>query len=206
MKFEHEISEKDKYSDGSLHYNNPLRPWHLHQLARFHAVSRALSNVTVKTLMDVGCGYGDFFYYYVTNNFMLDKYSAIDLNPEFAEKTRQRLSDDGFGGILGSFDGVPLLEHFSSDDTEKHDANVCIGAFSAQAEDGLENLEASLAAMFSKCNYATVFTVMTKKYPNDDELSIPLDWLIPVMEKHTERIYVDRSTLPHVAVCGMYRE
>ena len=96
MKFNHELSEKEKYSDGSLHYSTPLRPWHLHQVARFHAVAEALENVPVKSLLDVGCGYGDFFYYLATKHVMLERYSAIDLNPMFVGATAGKLSTDGF--------------------------------------------------------------------------------------------------------------
>ena len=98
-----------------------------------------------------------------------------------------------------------MLDYCSDPETDKHDAVVCIGAFSAAADDGLADLEASIPALFDTCNYPTVFTGMTKKRPNDDELSGSLDWLIPVMENCTERIYIDRKTLPHAAICGRYR-
>jgi cyclopropane fatty-acyl-phospholipid synthase-like methyltransferase len=177
----------------------------LHQLARFHAVHKALQDVPVRTLLDVGCGYGDFFYYYVTRNFMLSRYSAVDLNPDFISETKERMVADGFGGVLGNLKDSSMLDYLSAPTVTQHDAVVCISAFSSFADDGLDKLKQSIEAMFDNCIHATVFTVLTKKRPSSVELSIPLDWLIPVMEEFTERIYVDRCTLPHAAVCGMYK-
>jgi len=86
-----------------------------------------------------------------------------------------------------------------------YDAVVAIGIFTVKADDSEEYFRKTVAELWNMSRNALVFTVLTKKHTKPHEKAYSLPKILEVAEKHTERVAVDRATLPYVATVGMYR-
>jgi len=61
----------------------------LSQEARFKVLSE-IADLDGKTLLDVGCGFGDLWGYFVEKNILLSGYTGIDINPQVLAEAGRR--------------------------------------------------------------------------------------------------------------------
>ncbi len=105
----------------SLHWNSEKS-----QLKRFQSLMR-LGDFNHHSLLDVGCGRGDFLTFLSQKNITLKSYLGIDLMPEFIDFAQKKHPHVSFQ--LGDF----FKTHFSS----PFDFIVCNGALNLKEEDNL---------------------------------------------------------------------
>ena len=184
----------DKYkshgdSKDSLGYYNALG-----QVSRFRAVCDALRAVPVRSVLDVGCGHGD-FYPYAAAEFDLQEFVGVDIVSDFISICQKSHSDS-----------VARWEAGTVFDCEaKFDAVVAMGAFTLKDDDADHVWRSTVKRMFDLSKFACVFTVLTKTEPREHEWTTTLSEIVSFAESLSEKVFIDRRTLPYSAVCGIYR-
>lgn len=102
------------------------------------------------TVLDVGCGFGDFYTYLTSKGYKVD-YTGIDINPEMLEEARRRHSGLRF----------ELVDLLAGDFGEKFDFVVESGIFNHHIADNDGFVRAMLTTMFERCNFAIAANMMT---------------------------------------------
>lgn len=143
------------------------------QYLRFEVISRYIDFSTRPSVLDVGCGNGE-FNNYIRQSSKAIVYSGIDAVPEMVSLTNER-----FGADTAS------LQDLLSWDTEKRfDYVIASGTFNAKLsatdEEWQEYFYGNIKKMFSMANKAVIFNCMTSfvdyrydrlYYPTVQELS-----------------------------------
>lgn len=75
------------YSARALGYGSPRS-----QEVRFEQFIRGL-DLHDASVLDVGCGFGDFFQFLLTKGVSLDKYVGVDILDEFIQESKKRVTD-----------------------------------------------------------------------------------------------------------------
>jgi SAM-dependent methyltransferase len=134
-------------------YNGALTRWgndihslgwgtHESQNVRFSILS-GLGDMTDRSILDVGCGFGDFFGFLKQTDIKFNKYLGIDLNPEMVARSRQNYPD-------ADFEVVDILE----DDVDwSFDFVVASGIFALETPNWQETVEHILLKM---CNISVI--------------------------------------------------
>jgi SAM-dependent methyltransferase len=63
------------------------------QRLRFEILLKNLNIGKIDSILDVGCGYGDLYFYLIDNNITINKYIGLELVNEFYVETKKRLKD-----------------------------------------------------------------------------------------------------------------
>lgn len=117
------------------------------QFLRFHQLT---SNWDLRgaSILDVGCGFGDFVKYARAVNIEHGMYTGIDLVGEFIEEGRQR-----FGSPRVTFEQASLEEY---EPPSPFDYVIASGTFNLRIDgvDGYEHIRRSLTKMFQLSNIA----------------------------------------------------
>ena len=144
------------------------------QYLRFQVISKYIDASSRVSVLDVGCGSGEFLAFALENNIDID-YSGIDICPDMVDACRQR-----FGGASTTCeDATDICERGN-----KYDYVIASGTFNAKMDIPETMWEShfrkSILAMFEMCHVALVFNVMTSfvdyeydrlYYPNWEDLS-----------------------------------
>jgi cyclopropane fatty-acyl-phospholipid synthase-like methyltransferase len=124
------------------------------QYLRFAVISRYLDFSTSPTVLDIGCGAGEFLQFCRTNQLPVH-YRGLDVVPEMVKITNQR-----FGSDVAEV-GEPLK--WTSN--QQFDYVIASGTFNAklkaEEEDWREYFHASLHCMFELARKAIVFNCMS---------------------------------------------
>ncbi|MBX9766197.1 MAG: class I SAM-dependent methyltransferase [Bdellovibrionales bacterium] len=79
------------------------------QNIRFFELTKHFDLTASKTLIDVGCGFGDFNGYLRQRDYRLNKYIGVDIIPEFITAAREKWSGQGVEFIEGDYLQIPSL-------------------------------------------------------------------------------------------------
>lgn len=102
------------------------------------------------TVLDVGCGFGDFYTFLTSKGFKVD-YTGIDISPEVLGEARQRHPDLRF----------ELVDLLAGDFEGKFDFVVESGIFNHRLADNDGFVRAMLTAMFEHSTHAIAANMMT---------------------------------------------
>ncbi len=99
MKIEDYYREKFEqfgYNEKSLGWSKNKQEIRFHNLCRFF-------DTTNKSLLDIGCGFGDLLKYLKANNIHPKEYTGIDLMPQFIKVAKQEHQEDQYNFINTDF-------------------------------------------------------------------------------------------------------
>jgi SAM-dependent methyltransferase len=124
------------------------------QNLRFEIISRYIDFVTNPSVLDVGCGNGE-FYNYVQLHGKKIEYNGIDTVPEMVEMTRTRFGEDK----------AVIQDLLSYQPAKNYDFVIASGTFNAKLSVSEKEWEkyfySNLKKMFELCDKAVVFNCMT---------------------------------------------
>lgn len=106
-----------------------------------------------KSVLDIGCGFGDIIPY-ISEKTKDFEYTGIDRLPEFIREAKRRYPKQKF--IVGDFFKKPPKEDF--------DIVICCGALNANVKDNLGSRERAIKEMFKQAKQVLVFN-MAGRYP-----------------------------------------
>lgn len=181
-----------------LSYSAPYR-----QQARFQSVIRALQPIGLESILDVGCGYGDFLPVIKANNpDTLSRYRGIDIVPKFvneAEKIHSSMT--GMDDISWGTESI-----FQTKGT--YDAVIAIGMFTKKT-DGFQALQLeTVKRMWKMANKAvcfTTFSTLTHDMPSENQPT-PIQYLMDIVIKlGSEKFELTRYDPAYVQVLTVYK-
>lgn len=118
------------------------------QVIRFEKI-KSLFDLSNKTLYDVGCGYGDFYFYLLENMVTLKKYSGIDLIQAHCDEAKKRLPPE-VSIFCGDF-----LNHTPA----RHDVFVLSGALNFYEKGWLSFAKKTINKMWKFADEAIIFNI-----------------------------------------------
>lgn len=162
------------------------------QYANFVLISSIISSNS--SVLDVGCGQGD-FYNYIKNKKI--KYCGIDISKLMIEKAKKKNPSINF-----------LQKDFLEENFENFDYVVASGAFSFKTNDPYNYIEKCINLCYKKSNKATAIT-MTSELA-DVKYDEPLFYYSPVRVleialRSTPYVIINTSSLPNEFVLFMYK-
>lgn len=119
------------------------------QQLRFSILSQ-IGDLNGKTLLDVGCGLGD-FYDWLKRSGIITKYTGIDITPKMIEISAQRFPE-------ASFNIANLLD---KNEMGHFDFVFASGIFTHRQIDSLSVFETMIKKMFAVCNRAVAFNSLS---------------------------------------------
>jgi SAM-dependent methyltransferase len=123
----------NSYSSAALRYVNLLRDIDFHN----------------KSILDVGCGFGDIIPYLFSMNSCSFSYTGIDMMSVFVEEAKRRYPEFKF--LNGDYFLKPLEKKF--------DIIICCGALNSNFRNAIDYRKKAIKTMFEKCNIALTFNM-----------------------------------------------
>lgn len=170
-----EISEAmiKRYSDRykSLGYNIKTLGWgnDSQQTSRFSQTLSADIDFNGQTILDIGCGFGDYYNFLKKNNIDIKKYIGWDINEDLISEAKTRNS--GFKNV--EF-GIADLTHDTIDESVA-DIGVMLGVLNLNLKERFNNYEYSRLIInnaYRKVSKLLIVdflsTNLTKGYPKED--------------------------------------
>ncbi|MGB9710065.1 MAG: class I SAM-dependent methyltransferase [Thermodesulfovibrio sp.] len=121
------------------------------QLLRYETVLK-LIEPEGKTLLDFGCGKGD-FYGFLKEKGVRCRYTGIDINPSLIEFARKNYPEAEFHAM--DIENEPLSEFF--------DLTVAIGVFNLAVQDVKELMQRCLKILFQHTTERVILTCLNEK-------------------------------------------
>lgn len=121
------------------------------QKIRFKIFSE-IGDLNGKTLLDLGCGFGDFYQHLKERNISV-KYTGIDICPAFIDVCRERFPEADF-----------MVRDIQKEGfNKKYDYIVSSQVFNGKFEvqDNMDVIKNVLEKCYKNCNVATAFDMMT---------------------------------------------
>lgn len=183
----------------ALEYSMPVS-----QASRFEAVLRLLRiagwAADGLSILDAGCGHGDFLAYLTAQGVPVGRYLGVDVVPEIIEHARRSQPSGDFR--CGTAFDIECDEEF--------DAAVAIGIFTVRetAVCNREIVVRTLERLFKLSRRVACITVLStrKATVRDDEYVVdPWDLAREIQDVVSERVIVDHQEMPHVAAIAAYR-
>ena len=165
------------------------------QVGRFVSVLRMLDTTPWRSIYDVGCGSGDIVPWLCTRNPRMGRYIGCDITPGLLAIARENWQEND---RINFNDGV--IEEYSG----VVDVMIGVGIFNIKAEDAWTHMTDTVRYMLNHSTQGVIFTMLTKKEPRDFEHTCELPNLVEFCESQSEKVMIDRSTLPYVATCGIF--
>lgn len=162
------------------------------QYANFVLISSIISPNS--SVLDVGCGQGD-FYNYIKNNKI--QYYGIDISELMIKKAKQTNPNIKF-----------FQKDFLEENFENFDYVIASGAFSFKTKNQYEYIENCIKKCYKTCNRACALTVTSELA--DIKYDEPLFYYSPtkILEialKFTPYVIINTSSLPNELVLFMYK-
>ena len=140
-KFYQQAINKHGYTPKGLHWNSKKT-----QHVRFQAIKDMLPNDISKfSLVDAGCGFGDFYVWLQQQNIELSSYTGVDTIQEMVDFAKKNTAQN------------IIKADICTDDVKVADYYICSGAMNV-----LNKFETHLFIQkcYSLCNYAFVFNIL----------------------------------------------
>ncbi len=150
------------------------------------AVLCGIGNMNSRSVLDMGCGFGD-FYDFLEKNFKNFSYYGIDIHEKMIEAARKKYPQVKFDAMdFGDYEG------------EKFDYIVSSGALSFKVPEYKKLYFGQIKKMFEFSNIGVVFNMLNAKYHEDNETFTA--YAIPEVYEFcstlTERIVIKEDYLP----------
>lgn len=135
------------------------------QLRRYATLAEIASPAQLQnaTLLDYGCGTGD-FYRYLKRRGINVQYTGVDMNPNFIDLARRKYPECGFQAAAIGEDG-PAVEGF-------YDYIIICGVFNFLVPGVQEDLREAMTTLFKHCSKGLALNALSTHTPiKDPELN-----------------------------------
>jgi len=151
------------------------------QIQRFDVLAK-IGKLEGKTILDVGCGFGDLYDYLVVQQIEFDRYIGVDLNSDIIDEARRRYPG-------GEFHCADILE-FESE--ARIDYSLASGIFALAGWDWEESLVAICKKMFAISRVGIGINLLSSFTPiswrsEDTHYSEPWETLKLLMQRVSSR-------------------
>ena len=126
------------------------------QFLRFHQLTSEF-DLNGASVLDVGCGFGDFVKYLKINKISNFRYAGVDIIEEFIEEATQLYRNKEVKFFKSNFLELEISDVF--------DYGIASGTFNVSIEgiDGYDNIERNLNKMFNHCSKAISIDLLTSR-------------------------------------------
>lgn len=146
---------KERYRDYYKIYGDNVRSlgWkdEESQGLRFRVLSE-IANLSGRSVLDIGCGFGD-FYGYLKESLSDFDYRGIDFSEDFINAARKKYPSAEF--IVGNFLDAGFLEEY--------DYVIASGLFNTKITDNLNFLQSCVEKMYRICRCGVAINMLTDK-------------------------------------------
>lgn len=132
------------------------------QLKRYHCLAEIAPDLNNASILDYGCGTGDFYRFLKRRGFNNVQYTGVDINENFIELARKKYPECTFNVLDGPEDHV---EGF-------FDYIVICGVFNLRVPGVADDLKEALVMLFKHCNKGLALNALSSHTPiKDPELN-----------------------------------
>lgn len=131
------------------------------QIIRFEVLNK-IANLNNKKILDVGCGLGDLYMFFIRKKINVD-YTGIDIVPEFIERAKERFPDAKL--ILGNAETI----------SDEYDFILASGAFTFAVENAKEYYFAMIKNLFEHTREGLAFNMLNVESHQSDDTYITYD-------------------------------
>ncbi|MFA6138822.1 MAG: class I SAM-dependent methyltransferase [Sulfurimonas sp.] len=166
------------------------------QQIRFHIFSE-IASLENKSILDVGCGFGDFFDFLNINLGLNVRYTGVDISSKIVAQAKERNPNLN----------IVKLD-ILSEEIEKHDYVFGSGIHNIKVEKNDELLERMLNKMFELCNYGVATNMINKTYENslaEHIYGYELSKVMEMCKKLTPFSVVRQDYLPNDFTLYLYK-
>jgi SAM-dependent methyltransferase len=171
------------------------------QVKRFEALSQ-LGDFDGQRLLDVGCGFGDFFAFLLERNITPD-YMGLDLVPAMIDQCRQRYKDR-----VGPYCQFTVGDILDTDPPGTFDFVVASGIFGLLSENANERIVPTLQKLFSWCTTGLAVNFLSLKSERQDPKCLYVDpaALLTQALKLTPAVTLSHTYLPNDFTIYLYKK
>lgn len=156
------------------------------QYKRFEVLTRA-GNLENHSILDFGCGIGDFYNYLTTTSLKNIQYTGYDITPAMIEVARQRFKNINFE--CRGLQSIP---------ENRFDFIFASGIFYLQKENGYEFIEHYLSEFLNKCNLGIAANFLSNVSDGDsDEFIADPSKIINIVSNLSSSFTLHHDYLPH---------
>jgi SAM-dependent methyltransferase len=168
------------------------------QQARYSAVS-GIGSFDGKSVLDVGCGFGDFYGFLTQKGAQLKNYLGVDINPDMVAIANRRFPN-------ASFEVKDILE----DPIEaRFDFVVAPGTFGLEIPDWENTVRKMITRMYELSQIGTAVTFLTMFTPGekyaDSHYADPVSMLDFVLRSLSARVILRHDYRPNDFAVYIYR-
>ena len=190
--FFNKLVEKHGYSIKSLDYRSETG-----QKTRFDVITQiGISNDD--SLLDVGCGFGDYFNYLKQKGIKNIKYNGIDLSDEIVDVANEK--NPLINVVQGNVLDLP--------DDKKFDYVVSVGVNGVKTGDNWDNLTSVLDKMWKLCKKGIAYNAVSNFASEQDEqiyFVSPIRVIEHVMNNLTYKVVFRHDYMPHDFTIYVYK-
>lgn len=186
------------YNDSFAKYGNDPRSVHwsgeISQNVRFEVLTN-IAALAGRSVLDVGCGLGDLYKFFVTKEISVD-YAGIDIVPGFIERAQERFPEAQF--ILGDVSTID----------GEYDYIFASGVLNLTVENGKEYYFRMIEKMFFHAKYGLAFNMLNEDaHPtNETYIAYNVDEVRNYCETLSDKVEVISGYLPQDFTVYMYKE
>lgn len=168
------------------------------QIRRFENLLK-VGSLRKKTLLDVGCGYGDFYSFLQRKGIWVD-YMGFDITPAMIEIAKQKNPK-----IADRFRLVNIL---TEEIPERYDYVVSNGPLNIALDDNMPVMIRLIERMFQICNIgmAVTMTSALTKRPKEGTFYYDPAEILHRVSRFCQNLVLDHSYLPHDFALSCYRK
>lgn len=168
------------------------------QQIRFKMLSE-MGDFNSKSILDVGCGFGDFYTFLKEQNVHPGKYVGIDMNPQMVAVAKGRLPQVTFR----------VKDILDSKLNEKFDYVVSSGIFPLETPNWQAITEEKIRSMYQLCKIGTGFNLLSSftlgEKAADSHYANPLDILDFIFKNLTTRMVLRHDYMPNDFTIYIYK-
>jgi trans-aconitate methyltransferase len=187
----------DFYRDAFKKYGDSAQSLHWidekSQNIRFEIFNK-IADLNGKNILDVGCGLGDFYKFFIAKNIQVD-YTGIDIVPDFINRAKEKFPGTKFRvenilSTVGTYDYV-----FAS------------GALNFTVSDSKNYYFSIIKKMFDCSKYGLAFNMLNKNVQETNEIyySFDIDEVKAYCETLTKNIMIISDYVPWDFTVYMYK-
>jgi len=173
------------------------------QLARFEALIQ-IADLTNKTLLDVGCGFGDLYEYLTRKNIKIKMYKGIDFSSKMIEIAKDKYSNSK----NAEFEVFNLFESNIDEDFKKgYDYVVASGIFSFPIKDNVGYFQKMVRKMFEISNFGVGVNMPTSyvDYKDEDLFYFEPEEVFSFCKSITKRVSLIHNYMPYEFTVYLYK-
>ena len=171
------------------------------QFLRFRELTN-LWNLENSSILDIGCGFGDFVKYLKFEGIKSFNYTGIDLVKEFIDKAKNEHQDQNIELCVGDFLSIPF--------SKKFDFCIASGTFNLRMDgiDGYKYIESNLTKMFESCRIGIAVNFITDKvdYEHDHNFNSSPEKILSIAYNLSKRILLRNDTFPFEFSIIIYKD